>query len=169
MPKPNEPENPNTGPSEEELAQIRTKTAEDEAKRIREIEATAAEWNCRDIAAEAIRSGMSSGDFSTKVLMLQGERGQEKISGAADIGLSQKERKQFSFVRALNALGNPTNAQYREAAKFEFECSEEAGKKRGKQGEGILVPSDVMRADMSGQTRNLSTGTIGAGGALVSD
>ncbi|WP_108820358.1 phage major capsid protein [Pseudovibrio sp. Alg231-02] len=169
MPAPLEIENPETGPSEEELAQIRSKTAENEAKRIREIEATAAEWNCRDIAAEAIRSGMSSGDFSTKVLMLQGERGQEKISGAADIGLSQKERKQFSFVRALNALGNPTNAQYREAAKFEFECSEEAGKKRGKQGEGILVPSDVMRADMSGQTRNLSTGTIGAGGALVSD
>ncbi|WP_109314751.1 phage major capsid protein [Pseudovibrio ascidiaceicola] len=169
MPAPLEIENPNTGPSEEELAQIRSKTAEDEAKRIREIEATAAEWNCRDIANDAIRSGMSSGDFSTKVLMLQGERGQEKISGAADIGLSQKERTQFSFVRALNALANPANSQYREAAKFEFECSEEAGKKRGKQGEGILVPSDVMRADMSGQTRNLSTGTIGAGGALVSD
>ncbi|MFS8182131.1 hypothetical protein ACMG4P_11320 [Pseudovibrio denitrificans] len=133
MPAPIEPENPNTGPSEEELEKIRSKVAEDEATRIREIEAIAAKWNCRDQAAEAIRSGMSSGAFSTKTLMEMGERGQEKISASADIGLNQKERKQFSFVRALNALANPNNQQLREAAKFEFECSAAASKKRDKQ------------------------------------
>ena len=169
MPKPIEIDEQNTGPSEEELAEIRAKAAEEESKRIREIEATAAAWHCRDLVADAVRSGLSAADFSTKVLMAMGERGQEKLSAAADIGMSTKERKQFSFVRALNALAHPTNTKFREAAKFEFECSEEAGKKRGKQGEGILVPADVMRADVTGQTRNLATTSIAAGGALVAE
>ncbi|KZL21126.1 Phage capsid family protein [Pseudovibrio axinellae] len=162
-------ENTNNGPSEEELAQIRSETAANEATRIREIEATAASWNCRDLAADAIRSGLSAGEFSSKVLLQMGERGQEKISGAADIGLTGKERKKFSFVRALNALANPHNKEYVEAAKFEYECSDEAARKRGKSAGGLLVPADVMRANVLGQTRNLNTGTIASGGALVSE
>ncbi|WP_068310460.1 phage major capsid protein [Polycladidibacter hongkongensis] len=169
MPKPIEAETPHSGPTEEELAKIRGAAAEKEAVRIREIEATAAEWNCRDLVKDAVRSGMGADEFSTKVLLQMGERGQEKISAAADIGMSRKERKQFSFVRALNALAYPSNANFREAAKFEFECSDEAAKKRGKEATGILVPADVMRADVTGQTRNLATTSVAAGGALVSE
>ena len=45
-----------------------------------------------------------------------------------EVGLDQKEIKQFSFLRALNALANPTDRQAQEAAAFEREVSDAASK-----------------------------------------
>lgn len=165
MPTPTNPEA--GGLSEEELSKVRSQAAEQEANRIREIEATATQFNCRYMVADAIRENLSADAFKGKVLMTMGDRAQETLSAGADIGLTKKERKAFSFTRALNALANPTKRELQEAAAFEFEASEAAGKKRGKAGQGILVPADVMRSNMEGSTRALTTSSVATGGALV--
>ena len=77
-----------------------------------------------------------------------------------EVGLDQKEIKRFSFLRALNALANPTDRQAQEAAAFEREVSEEASKRYEKPANGILVPNEVLK-------RDLNVGTATAGGNLV--
>lgn len=78
----------------------------------------------------------------------------------ADIGMSDKEVKQFSVVRAINALANPQDQAAQRAAAFEFEASNEVGKKMGKAARGFFVPAEV-------QKRDLTVGAPTAGGNLV--
>ena len=77
-----------------------------------------------------------------------------------EVGLEPKEVKRFSFLRALNALANPTDRIAQEAAAFEREVSEEASKRYDKPANGILVPNEVLK-------RDLNVGTATAGGNLV--
>ena len=77
-----------------------------------------------------------------------------------EVGLEPKEVKRFSFLRALNALANPTDRVAQEAAAFEREVSEEASKRYDKPANGILVPNEVLK-------RDLNVGTATAGGNLV--
>ena len=93
--------------------------------------------------AEAVNTPIRSTDMSTN-----------------EVGLDQKEIKQFSFLRALNALANPTDRAAQEAAAFEREVSDAASKKYEKPANGILVPNEVLR-------RDLNVGTATAGGNLV--
>lgn len=153
--------------TEEQLAEARAKAAENEQKRIREVTALGSQFNCKDLAENAIKNGTDVAEFRAEVLMKLGERGQEKISAAADIGLTEKERQDFSFVRALNALANPTSRAAQEQAAFERECSDAAAEKRGSEAQGFLVPADVMRSPLISNTRDLSVGTATAGGHLV--
>jgi HK97 family phage major capsid protein/HK97 family phage prohead protease len=78
----------------------------------------------------------------------------------AEIGLSAKETKQFSVVRAIHALANPNDAKAQEAAAFEFESSAAVGQKMGKSARGFFIPQEV-------QKRDLVVGTASAGGNLV--
>ena len=93
--------------------------------------------------AEAVNTPIRSTDMSTN-----------------EVGLDQKEIKRFSFLRALNALANPTDRQAQEAAAFEREDSDAASKKYEKPANGILVPNEVLQ-------RDLNVGTATAGGNLV--
>jgi hypothetical protein len=63
--------------------------------------------------------------------------------------MSDREAGQFSFVRAINALANPTDRKLQDAARFEFEASAAAASKQGRQSRGITVPYDVMRRDLT--------------------
>lgn len=93
--------------------------------------------------AEAVNTPIRSTDMSTN-----------------EVGLEPKEIKRFSFLRALNALANPTDRLAQEAAAFEREVSEEASKRYDKPANGILVPNEVLK-------RDLNVGTATAGGNLV--
>ena len=93
--------------------------------------------------AEAVNTPIRSTDMSTN-----------------EVGLDQKEIKRFSFLRALNALANPTDRAAQEAAAFEREVSDAASKKYEKPANGILVPNEVLQ-------RDLNVGTATAGGNLV--
>ena len=75
--------------------------------------------------------------------------------------LDKKEVKQFSFLRAINALASPGDKQLQEAAAFEREVSDEASKRYGRPAKGIIVPNEVLK-------RDLNVGTAADGGNLVS-
>ncbi|NBS92640.1 MAG: phage major capsid protein [Betaproteobacteria bacterium] len=77
-----------------------------------------------------------------------------------DVGLSEKEVKRFSFVRALNFLANQGDASARRAAEFEIEVGKAAAEKYERSSNGIVIPNEVLR-------RDLVVGTSTAGGNLV--
>lgn len=134
--------------------------AENERKRIADINAGAVQLakypKVREVADEAIRSGLTMDQFRAKAM----EVVTTEPLPSADIGMSEKDVKRFSIVRALHALANPTDQRAREAAAFEYECSRAASDKMGTTPKGLLVPNDVLK-------RELNVGTATAGGNLV--
>jgi HK97 family phage major capsid protein/HK97 family phage prohead protease len=79
---------------------------------------------------------------------------------ATDIGLTEKEVRNFSFMRAIHALSNPSDRRAQEAAAFEFEASRAAADHLGRTAQGLFVPSEVLK-------RDLNVGTATAGGNTV--
>lgn len=80
----------------------------------------------------------------------------------AEVGLTKKEVRQFSFVKAINALANPQDKRAWADAAFEREVSEAAQKTYGRSAQGIYVPNEVVKAQ-----RDLTVGTNSAGGFTV--
>ena len=108
------------------------------------------------IAADALRAGKSVEEFKADLLAHLAK--QPKPS--AEIGMTEKEAKSFSFLRAINALANPGDRRAQEAAAFERECSEAFSSKVGRAAQGFFVPVEV-------QQRDLLVGTTTAGGHTV--
>ncbi len=63
-----------------------------------------------------------------------------------DIGLSEREVQNYSFLKVLRHLAKPQDARLREEAAFELEASEAAASKTKREAQGIIVPNDVLRA-----------------------
>jgi HK97 family phage major capsid protein len=115
------------------------KAAQKDAAQIVEL---GARHNQSEMAKRAIAEGRSVAEFRGELLDVIGS---ERALESQDIGMTQKELKKFSLVRAIHALANPTDRRAQEAAAFEFECSEAASAEFGRAAQGIMLPTDVMR------------------------
>ena len=127
------------------LDEVRTKTLEEakaEFKRnSKEIIDLAVKHNKRDLADNAIKDGLTVEEFRGVLL---NEICNDKPLETAEIGMTQNEVREFSLVRAINALANPTDRKAQEAAAFEFECSNQAAREQGATAQGIMIPADVL-------------------------
>ena len=130
----------------------------EELGRITDIETLGDQHGFKTQARAAIASGHSANQFRTDVLNTM-SKPQPMVN--TDIGLTPKEVREFSFMRAIHALANPHDRRAQEAAKFEMEASRAASEKMGRQAQGLFVPSDVLK-------RDLNVGTPTAGGHTVS-
>lgn len=131
-----------------------------ELKRINDLEKVGQQFAKHggvELAREHIAGGKSVGDLQAAILERVGTKMTET---SADVGLSDKEVKQYSFLRAIHALANPSDRKAQEAAAFEREVSEAAARVGGKTPQGLLVAPEVLR-------RYLTVGTASAGGNLV--
>ncbi len=149
-------------PAPVDTAAIERDVRSRELSRINALEAmgkTYARFGGEELARAAISEGKSVGDLQASIL----ERVKVAPVPSTDIGLTPSEVRQFSFMRALNALASPNDKQARAAAAYEFEVSEAAAKASGKQARGVMVPSDVLKANL----RDLTAGTSADGGRLV--
>lgn len=115
------------------------KAAQKDAAQIVEL---GARHNQSDMAKRAISEGRSVAEFRGELLDVIGS---ERALESQDIGLTSKEVKRFSIVRAIHALANPTDRRAQEAAAFEKECSEAAAAEFGRSAQGIMLPTDVLR------------------------
>lgn len=140
---------------------IRDQARAEEQTRIREINALGDAHGFESDAAKAIRAGQSVDQFRTLVLDKLSARGMKPVEQKPEIGLTEKETRQFSFVRVINALANPADHKLVEAAAFEFEASRAVAKQLNREPNGAFVPFEVLR-------RDLVVGTDSAGGYLVS-
>ena len=130
-----------------------------ERARVAMIEEMGDKFNQREFAREAINNGLSVDEFNRSLLNSIGAEALKPESG--EIGMSEREIKEFSFVRAINAMANPNNKEFQRAAAFEFDCSRAAAEAAGKEAQGIMIPLDVLQ-------RDLTVGTATAGGHTVS-
>lgn len=140
-----------------DVREIERNARDTELDRVRAIRKMGEGFHVREMAEKAIADCMPAEAFRSKLIdHLEATRSVP----TADIGMSEREVKQFSFTRAINALSNPTDQRAQKAAAFEFEASRAACEKAGRETRGILVPADVLK-------RDLSVGTTTAGGHTV--
>ncbi len=147
-----------------DISAVRAEAAAEAAKaeraRISGISALTEKHGMADLGRQLIDGGRSLDEARAAVLEKIGAKVEPVTEKAADIGMSAKEVREFSFQRAINALANPGDRKLQEAAAFERECSEAAAAKAGKTAQGIMVPNEVLR-------RDLTVGTASAAGDLV--
>jgi len=131
-----------------------------EQNRVRDLLATGEQYQASGLARDFVNSGGNVGDLNKAILERMG-KAKPVEAEAPDLGMSEREIQNFSFVRAINALANPTDRRAQEAAAFEFDASRSAAEKSGVEVRGIRVPVDVLK-------RDLTVGTNTAGGHTVS-
>jgi HK97 family phage major capsid protein/HK97 family phage prohead protease len=150
-----------------ERAAIREK----ETARIREINALGTRHNLTDKAAEFIGTGKTADEFRALVLDSIGVTPPVQTANSGAIGLSDKEARDFSFLKVLRAMSDPTNQKLWEAAAFEREVSQatvDQFKHRKFRG-NFAVPSDVLLVQRSAgmQKRDLNVANNAQGGYMV--
>ena len=130
------------------LDEVRTQTI-DEAKaefkrNSKEIIDLAARHNKRDLADKAIADGVSVEEF--RGVLLENISNNTPLETPSEIGMSKEEVREFSLVKAIRAMANPSDRKAQEEAAFEFECSAEAARQYGKDAQGIMLPAEVLRS-----------------------
>ncbi len=150
--------------SEVDVVKITADTRKAEVERIKEINAIGDAHNMGDKATEFIMNGKSVDDFRSYALGELGKKGIKPVeTPSAAIGLNGKEVKQFSFLRAINALANPGSAKAQADAAFELEASEAVQGQLKCSAKGIMVPMEVLSEQRAGQV----VGDAATGGNLV--
>lgn len=125
-------------------------------KQMQEIIKLGRAFNCVAEADAAIEAETSVEAFQAQVLEIQAKRNADLGKTAnvgKEIGMTDKEVKQYSIIRAIRAMANPDDAQARKAAAFELECSRAYAEQIGRAPAGIFLPPDVQM-----RTFNLTTG-----------
>lgn len=134
-----------------------------EISRIREMDAVGqrfAQFGGVELARKHIAEGKNIDDLQAAILEAAGAR--KATATDTEIGMTNKEKRDFSFIRAINALANPLDRKAQEAAAFEFEASRAAADKLGRESRGITIPMDVLNAK-----RDMEYGVFANGGAAV--
>lgn len=140
----------------------------DERARIANIRAMGERLNCRELAETAITDGRSLEAFISDYQARTGPASQIRTPESAEVGMTAREARNFSFIRLLNALANPNDMAAREAAAFEFEASEAARSRSGRENRGnATIPVDVIRTALMEGQRDLTVGTATEGGNTV--
>lgn len=128
-----------------------------EQARAREILAIGDKHNLRELATEFVSNGKTADEFRAAVLDSMGQPRIVKVpENAADIGMSEKEVKSYSIVRAIHAAASGNW----KLAGLEREASLAVAERAGKEAQGFYVPYDIQR-------RDLTVGTATAGGHTV--
>ena len=143
------------------IEQITRDAQAKEVARIQEITAIGEKRGFKDEAAQFIKENKSVSMFREFVWDQEEKNAKKSVTEVVenkDIGLTEKEAKDYSFMRMLRAQLDPR--QFSKDAAFEIECSKAAAEKSGTAPRGLIVPTDVLK-------RDLSVGTATAGGHLV--
>lgn len=152
-----------------DVAKERADARKAELERIREIGAIQKELAFAgvtpEMAQKAINAEVTVEEFRKEALKEIAKRGVRPVDLATDtqIGLSEKEAREFSFVRAIKAAADGDWSK----AGFEQEVNLAVQKKFGKEPRGgvrgFLVPDEVLRQQAQ---RDQTVGTATAGGHL---
>jgi HK97 family phage major capsid protein/HK97 family phage prohead protease len=153
-----------------DIEAVKAQAAADERSRVSSITGLCRTHAADDLAQGLIERGATESDAMKEVLAAIGKRASQPATpkaaqpiasgGSADIGLTDKEARSYSFLNAIRAQAFPNDRSAQENAGFEREVSQAAEARMGATARGFLVPHDVMR-------RDLTVGTASAAGDLV--
>jgi HK97 family phage major capsid protein/HK97 family phage prohead protease len=123
------------------------------------------QYGAQELAAEFIRDNGSVEDFTRRlvdhVAENSGSGNRALDDNAGEIGMTDDEASEFSFIRAARALLNPSDRRAQEAAAFEFEASAAAQQSMGRASEGITVPVEVLTRTLNSSISGLTPGDTG--------
>lgn len=142
---------------------IRAEAVQAKAKEAAEMIALGQRTKNIELAQEFIANSRSLDELRSALLEKMGVQEKPLNPKDAEIGMSDKEKRDFSFIRAINALAHPNSQEAQRAAAFEMEVSRAAQQKSGKEARGILIPADVLGYGR----RDLTVGSASGGGDLV--
>lgn len=147
----------------DEIRQAERRASSAERSRVHDIMAMGEQYGARDLAQDFARDGKTPAEFQRALLdHLNTDQGRAlNDQASSDVGMSDDEVRQFSFIRALRALSNPTDRRAQEAAAFEYEASRAAAERSGKEPEGILVPADVLKRALNSSNSGAAAGDTG--------
>jgi HK97 family phage major capsid protein/HK97 family phage prohead protease len=142
---------------------IRAEAVQAKAKEVADMIALGQRTKNVEMAQEFISNSRSLDELRSALLEKMGVEEKPVNAKDAEIGMSDKEKREFSFIRAINALAHPNSKEAQRAAGFELEVSRAAQEKSGKEARGILIPADVLGFGR----RDLTVGAASGGGDLV--
>lgn len=175
-------------PTQPDIRVIASQAATQERERAEAIRAMGHAHSLADEASAAVRDGVTVDAFRELVLRKLEERGKLKPTVSPELGLSEKEKRDFSIARLMYALLEPNDKDAQARAAFEIHCSVEARKLRpldekaenySQRASGYTVPVDVLKGAIAREAkvaeavrsmlaqRDLTVGTATAGGNLV--
>jgi len=161
-----DPKDQNT-PAPVDAAAERRKGTEVERARVRSIVEMGEKFGAPELARDAVKDGLTVADFQQRLLEHVNGKIQRPLSEQmrdADVGLTDKEARNFSFIRVIRALVDPTDRRAQEAAAFEFEASRAAAAKRGKDSDKFVIPTDVLTRALNTSTTGTASGDTGGFG-----
>jgi HK97 family phage major capsid protein len=145
---------------EVDVRQVEAGAVQKERERTNEIRAIAKAHGLDGLADKHITDGTGVDEF--RMVALEAIGAAKKVTSTPEVGMSERDVKKFSWLRAVRALANPNDRRAQEDAGFELECSRAAEKATGRAAQGLMVPHDVL---VSSQ-RDLVVGTDASGGYL---
>jgi HK97 family phage major capsid protein/HK97 family phage prohead protease len=151
-----------------DAAAAQTRGADAERARVRAISELGKAYGQSEKAMQFIADGKSPEDFQRELLhdfaVQRSAKPLAEQEAEAGIGLTKKEVRQYSIMRAVRAMLPDATSADREAGKFELECSSAAAQRYGKTPKGIIIPGDVLMDRAFGTG---AAGTSGNGAAAI--
>lgn len=156
--KEKEMETPQIEVEKVDIEKLQRQAVENANKRAADILEIGTKYGNTALAIEFAKNGKSVNEF--RAALLEAKHGEPSLpivqKPAAEIGMTHKEAKRFSILKAMNACADKDWSN----AEFEREACQEVARVTGKSPQGFFLPFEV-------QTRELTVGSATAGGNLV--
>jgi len=141
---------------------VQSEAVQAERARIATITALGERFHNSDLARSLVDGGKSIDEARAAFLDKIGSKAAPVVEGQANLDLSEKEKRDYSLVRAIRAQ---VTGNWKDAG-FERECSEAIAKRTGKDTAGFFMPLNIRAA--SGTAYAVGTAGSGTtGGTLV--
>jgi len=144
-----------------DMSAVRAEAAHAERARIETIRSLGERFEKADLARQLIEGGRSIDEAKSAFLEIAGVRHQPVVEGAADLSLTDKEKRDYSLVNAIRAQ---VTGNWKDAG-FERECSEAIAKRTGKDTPGFFMPMNITLDRAAYAVGTAGSGTTG--GTLV--
>ena len=120
----------------------------DEAQRVSDILDVARQYNApSEMVDTMLRDSTRTKHDLTAAILEARANEQGTRAESPEIGMSEREVQQFSFVNLFRAMAFPDNAEFRKRAGFELECAAAAAETfRGERQGTQMIPHDVLVA-----------------------
>ena len=135
-----------------------------EKERVQNIIKLGEEYKAQEKAMQFVKDGKSVEDFKNELIKGLSVKDSNPVANdvksSFGIGMSVEEARNFSFVKLLNAMANPTDSGAQKAAEKELEFCSKAADKYGVKNKGIIIPAEALVTPLA--PKNAINTTVGA-------
>lgn len=135
-----------------------------EQDRVQNILKLGTEYHAEAEAMKFVQEGKTVESFKDELIKSINVKNQNPVENdkkiSFGIGMTVDEARNFSFVKLLNAMANPTDVSAQKNAEKELEFCSKAAEKYGVKNKGIIIPAEALLVPLS--PKNAINTTVGA-------